>query len=111
MVWNLCVHKVPRNLNRLALELVEAIHECRRGWPNLCFAPVADSQITQLTRRKAKRCSCFYGPIVIAVDVVLGVIPRRSLQLPTHDLASERYVWRAVVPTCRIRRGKRQHEQ
>jgi len=111
MVRNLCVHEVPSNLNRLVLELVEAIHERRRGWPNLCLAPITDSHIADLTRRQAKRCGCFYGPIVIAVDVVLSVVPRRGLQVSTDDMAGKRYAWRTIVQTCRIRRGKWQYEQ
>ncbi len=93
MVWNLCVHEVPRNLNRLALELIKAIHECRRCRPNLCLTPITYSHVAELARRQAKRRCCFYGPIVIAVDVMLSVVPRRGLQLPTDDMASECYVW------------------
>jgi len=106
MVWNLCVHEVPSNLNCLALELVEAAHKCRRCWPNLRLAPITDSHIADLIRREAERPGCFYGPIVVAVDVVLSVVPRRSLQVPTDDMAGKRYVWWAVVQTCRGPRGK-----
>ena len=110
-MWKLCVHEVPSDSNGLALEPIEALHECRRGWPNLCLAPITDSQIAGLTGRQAKRHSWFYGPIVIAVDVVLSVVPRRSLQIPADNMANKRHVGRSVVQACRIRRGKRHYEQ
>jgi hypothetical protein len=96
-MWKLCVHKVSSDPNSFTLELIEALHDCRRGWPNLCLASITDSQIAVLTARQAKRYGRFYGPVVVAADVVLSVVQGRFASARgSHDQQAPHWAARSA---------------